>query len=162
MKSIIVAYDKNRVIGNSNGLPWMGKLPADMRHFKELTTGKTVIMGRKTYESIGRALPNRQNIVVSRGDFEAPGITVVHGLPDAYALATGEVMIIGGGQIYLETLDDVDTIYATEIATEAVGDVYFPQLPADWVETYRENHAADEKNAYDYAFVTFTKQQSVL
>src|SRR5688572_27181318 len=100
MISMIVAYSKNRVIGSNGKLPWEGKMPADMRYFRAMTLGKTVIMGRTTFESIGRALPKRQNIVLSRTPFEAPGITVVDSLEDAYALATSEIMVIGGGQVY--------------------------------------------------------------
>lgn len=132
-------------------------MPADMRYFRTMTEGKTIIMGRTTYESIGRALPKRQNIVLSRTPFEAPGITVVTSLEDAYSLATNEVMVIGGGQIYRAALDTADIVYATEINVEAEGDVTFPVLGAEWVETHREDHSADAENAYAYSFITYTK-----
>lgn len=157
MISLIVAYSKNRVIGNNGKLPWEGKMPADVRYFRAMTEGKTVIMGRTTYESIGRALPKRQNIVLSRTPFQATGITVVNNLEDAYALATNEIMVIGGGQVYREALSTADVVYATEIDVNVEGDVTFPELGPEWVETYREDHAADEANVYAYSFVTYTK-----
>lgn len=157
MISLIVAYSKNHVIGSNGKLPWEGKMPADVRYFRAMTNGKTIIMGKNTYDSIGRALPNRQNIVLSRTPFEAPGITVVDNLEDAYALATGEIMVIGGGQVYRAALDTADVVYATEINTEAGGDTTFPVLGPEWVETHREDHPADAENAYAYSFITFTK-----
>ena len=157
MISMIVAYSKNHVIGSNGKLPWEGKMPADVRYFRAMTLEKTIIMGRTTYESIGRALPKRQNIVLSRTPFEAPGITVVDSLEDAYALATNEIMVIGGGQVYRAALDTADTIYATEIDAEAEGDVTFPVLGPEWAETHRETHPADTENAYAYSFITYTK-----
>lgn len=157
MISMIVAYSKNRVIGSNGKLPWEGKMPADVRYFRAMTLGKTVIMGRTTFESIGRALPKRQNIVLSRTPFEAPGIAVVDNLEDAYTLAQNEISIIGGGQVYRAALATADTIYATEIDTEAEGDVTFPELGPEWIETHREDHPADAENTYAYSFITFTK-----
>jgi dihydrofolate reductase len=159
MKSIVVAYDNNRVIGGNNTIPWQGLMPADMRHFKELTMDKTVIMGRKTYESIGRPLPYRQNIVVSRQDIAYDQVEVVHSLAHAYASARNDIAVIGGAEIYNLALDDVDVIYATEIDTASDGDVRFPVLPSHWIETAREAHVADEKNRFRYSFVTYTKQR---
>lgn len=159
MRSIVVAYDINRAIGGNNSIPWQGQMPADMAHFKELTVGKTVVMGRKTFESIGRPLPYRQNIIVSRQDIEYDQVQVVHSLAHAYAEATSEVAVIGGAEIYTLALDDVDTIFATEIKTASNGTVYFPKLPSGWVETAREDHKADEKNKFDYSYVTYTKRQ---
>jgi dihydrofolate reductase len=159
MKSIVVAYDTNRVIGGRNTIPWQGLMPADMRHFKELTMGKTVIMGRKTYESIGGPLPYRQNIVVSRQDIEYEDAEVVHSLAHAYASAQNDIVVIGGAEIYTMALEDVDVIYATEIHTNSNGDAHFPKLPIAWIETSRENHSADEYNKFDYSFVTYTKQK---
>jgi len=132
-------------------------MPADVRYFRAMTEGKTVIMGRATYESIGRALPKRQNIVLSRTPFEAPGITVVNSLEDAYTLATSEVMVIGGGQVYRAALDTADIVYATEIDVEAEGDVTFPELGPEWHITRREDHPADEANAYPYSFITYSR-----
>lgn len=157
MISLIVAYSKNRVIGRNGKLPWEGKMPADVRFFRAMTLGKTVIMGRNTYESIGRALPKRQNIVLSRTPFEAPGIAVVSNLEDAYALATNEIMVIGGGQVYREALETADIVYATEINVEVEGDTTFPVLGPEWVETFREDHPADAENEYAYSFITYTK-----
>jgi dihydrofolate reductase len=159
MKCIVVAYDTHRIIGENNTIPWRGLLPADMRHFKELTMDKTVVMGRKTFESIGRPLPYRQNIVISRQDIEYDNVEVVHSLAHAYASARDEVAIIGGAEIYRLALDDVDVIYATEIQTISDGDTFFPVLSSAWIETAREDHKADENNKFDYSFVTFTKQR---
>ena len=159
---MVVAYDKHRAIGKNGDRPWAGgKMRSDMRRFRELTRGKTVIMGRRTYELDigGRPLPNRQNIVLSRNEFAAPGVTVACSLAEAYEKATAEVVVIGGGQIYTEALADVDTIYATEIDADIKGDAFFPELSPDWRETSREHHEADEDNIYGYDFVTYTKQQ---
>jgi dihydrofolate reductase len=159
MRSIVVAYDTNRAIGGNNTIPWQGQMPADMAHFKELTVGKTVIMGRKTFESIGRPLPYRQNIIVSRQDIEYDQVQVVHSLAHAYAEATSEVAVIGGAEIYTLALNDVDTIYATEIQTVSDGTVFFPELSSDWIEVAREAHQADEKNKFAYSYVTYTKRR---
>lgn len=160
MKCMIVAYDKNRAIGANGDIPWLGKLPADMKHFRELTTGHAVIMGRKTYDSIGRPLPNRQNIVLTREDKAIDGVDVVHSLEAAYGAATSEkVFILGGAQIYEQALKDTDQVFATEIDTISDGDVFFPTLGDDWAETERENYSSDENNQFDYSFVTYTKQR---
>lgn len=159
MKYMIVAYDDNRVIGGNNALPWQGAVPADLRHFKDMTIGKTIIMGRKTYESIGRPLPYRQNIVITHQDVNFDGVEVVHSLSHAYAAAQNEVVIIGGGEVYRLALNDVDVIFATEIHMVSGGDVTFPALDQEWVETDRENHSADGENQYDFSFVTYTKQR---
>lgn len=160
MKNSIVAYDKNRTIGNEGGMPWEGQLPADMRHFRELTVGKSIIMGRKTLESIGRPLPKRQNIVVSRMGFLAmEGIIVANSLEEAYSLANEEIFVIGGGAVYQASLPDMDTIYATEIDASLDGDTHFPVLDAlRWQETQRQTYLADEVNAFDYSFVTYSKK----
>ncbi len=157
---MIVAYDKNRVIGASGGIPWMGKLPADMRRFRELTTGNAIIMGRKTFDSIGKALPDRQNIIVSRKQLSIKDVETTHSLEQAYELAKNQnkVFIIGGAQIYQQSIDDTEVIYATEIDTISNGDVFFPELDSDWKEVSRQNHLADDKNQFDYAFVTYKKQ----
>jgi dihydrofolate reductase len=157
MKNIIVAYDKNRGIGASNDLLWLRDLPADLRHFKELTTGSSIIMGRKTYESMGHPLPNRQNIVISRNMKPIDGITVVRNLAEAYAAATSsEVYIIGGGQIYQLAIDDVDRILVTEVNESFPAEVFFPAVnPKFWIEVSREHHEKDEANKYGYDFVTY-------
>jgi dihydrofolate reductase len=158
MKAIIVAYDQNRGIGAANDLLWLRSLPADLAHFKESTTGGTVIMGRKTYESIGRPLPNRQNIVVSRSGFTAEGVLTVDSLEKAYAAAENDVFVIGGGEIYAQAIADVDTILATEVQeTFPAATVFFPALGDKWREQSRETHQSDEKNLYPYDFVTYSR-----
>ncbi|OIP86330.1 dihydrofolate reductase [Candidatus Saccharibacteria bacterium CG11_big_fil_rev_8_21_14_0_20_41_19] len=161
MKYIIVAYDRNRLIGANNELLWQGEMAADMRHFKETTTGNAVIMGRKTFESIGRPLPNRQNIVISRQALKIVGVQVAHSIEDAFEQsdANKDIYVIGGGQIYNQALPVVNKVIATEIDVDLSGDTYFPELPGKWTEEARENHVADEKNKYNYSFVTYTKQQ---
>lgn len=156
---MIVAYSANRVIGSENSIPWQGKMPADMKHFKDLTVGKTVVMGRRTFESIGRPLPFRQNIVLSRQDVAFDDVKVVSSLARAYEMANSEICIIGGAEIYKMGLADADVIYATEIHALVPGTVYFPELSDEWHEVSREEHVADEKNAYDYSFVTYAKQR---
>lgn len=156
---MIVAYSANRVIGSENSIPWQGKMPADMKHFKDLTVGKTVLMGRRTFESIGRPLPLRQNIVLSRQEVAFDDVKVVSSLAQAYEVSSGEVCIIGGAEIYSMGLADADIIYATEIHASIPGTVRFPELSDEWREVSREDHAADEKNAYDYSFVTYAKQR---
>lgn len=160
MKYIIVAYDKNRAIGAGGQLPWEGKMKTDMRRVRELTTGNAIIMGRKTYDSIGRALPNRQNIVITHHAFDANGVNVVSTLDDAYAVVEPgrDAYIFGGGQIYALALDSVDEIIATEIATEIDGaDAFFPILGPEWQEVSREHFDADEDNVYAFDFVTYRK-----
>ncbi len=162
MISIIVAMDRNRLIGSNNGLPW--RLPADLKHFKAITLGKPVIMGRKTYESIGRPLPERQNIVVSRtAGFSAPGCTAVTSA-DAALDAAGdvpEIMVIGGAQLYTQLLPQVQRIYLTQIDAAFDGDAWFPDLDAAlWHETAREDHAPDERNPYAYSFVVLEHKRS--
>ena len=158
MKAIVVAYDQNHGIGAANDLLWQRNLPADLAHFKELTTGKTIIMGRKTYDSVGRPLPNRQNIVISRSEITAEGVLGVHSLAEAYAAAEHDICIIGGGEIYAQALQDCETVYATEVkASFPQATVHFPVLGTEWHATSRESHNADEKNLYDYDFVTYTR-----
>ncbi len=162
MKSILVAYDKEYGIGAANDLLWVRDLPADLKHFRELTTGNAIIMGRKTYDSIGRALPERQNIVISREVAQIEGVTVVTSLENAYgAVEPGkEAFVIGGGQIYRLALDTVDRIYATEVgATFPQADVFFPAFDkAQWTETSREHHDADERNKYPFDFVVYDRR----
>jgi dihydrofolate reductase len=158
MKAIVVAVDRNNGIGADNDLLWQRDLPADLRHFKEITTGGTVIMGRKTYESIGRPLPGRENIVVSRSGFAVDGVIGAKSLAEAYQKATREnVYIIGGGQIYDQALNDMDKLYITQVDAEfPQATVFFPRVDCmAWQETSREHYEADEKNKYDYDFVEF-------
>jgi len=159
MNSIVVAYDKNRGIGANNDLLWQRDLPADLKHFKELTTGKSIIMGRKTFESIGRPLPHRENIIVSRSLPIPEGATVAHDLKGAYAKATEEIVIIGGASIYEQALADTDIVYATEVdAVFPEAEVFFPALGGRWHEIAREHHDADERNKYAYDFVTYERE----
>ena len=148
--SLIAAASANNVIGNRGDLPW--HLPRDLKRFKEVTTGKPIIMGRLTWESIGRPLPNRQNIVVSRNpDFEAPGCDIVTSPDDAVDMAgrVDEIMIIGGGQLYREFLPRAQRIYMTRVAVEIDGDTHFPELvDSEWRETSCEAFAIDSKHAY--------------
>lgn len=157
---IVVAYDKNRGIGTANDLPWGRSLSADLANFKKLTTGKSIIMGRKTFESIGsKPLPNRQNIVLSRTPTGVKGVMTAGSLEAAYALARYDVAVIGGESVFHDSLAEVERIYATEVQAEfdAV-DVYFPELnPDEWQETRRTHHPTDDKNKYPFDLVTFDK-----
>ena len=157
--SLVVAADKNNVIGGGNTLLW--NLPADMKHFRTLTEGHPIIMGRKTYESIGRPLPKRQNIVITRqSDLQIEGCDVVDSLDDALALVqeTDEAFIIGGGQIYAQALDHVDRIYLTRVDSEFEGDVTFPELSDEWKEMSRDEHPADAENPHAYTFLVYERK----
>jgi len=158
--SLIVAMDRNRLIGRGNALPW--HLPADLAHFKAVTMGKAIIMGRKTYESIGRPLPGRHNIIISRNPvFSAPGCTVVASVEAALAAAgeVDEVMVIGGAQLYAELLPRAQRIYLTRIEAEFDGDAWFPSLDAaSWQEVACSTQAADERNPFRYSFVTLERR----
>jgi dihydrofolate reductase len=160
MKSIIVAYDKNHGIGAANDLLWQRDLPADLTRFKELTTGHPIIMGRKTFESIGRALPNRRNIVVSHHDVDAEVIETAASLDEALALVGDhDCFVIGGGQVYEQALPLIDRVYATEVGETFPAEVFFPVLSAtEWSETAREHHTRDERNKYDFDFVTYERR----
>lgn len=163
MKSIVVAMDKDRGIGANNALLWQRDLPADLAHFKQLTIGKSIVMGRKTYESIGRALPDRENIVISRSQVIAnPAVVTAVSLAQAYALARHPIAVIGGGQIYEQALSTVDVLYVTEVdAVFREASVFFPKIDPDmWRETAREHHAADDRNKYAYDFVTYERRDS--
>lgn len=158
---MVVAYDKNRAIGANNQLLWKRDLPADLRHFRDLTHGDSIVMGRKTFESIGSALPGRKNIVVSHHFKVHDNITFARSLKEAYDEAgNSDVAVIGGASIYEQALDDVQRIYATEVHAEFRGaDTHFPDLHAHgWRETRREPHYADGANKYDYDFVVYEKR----
>ena len=150
---------ENRVIGINNTLPW--RLPADLKHFRQLTTGHAVIMGRRNYESIGKPLPERTNIVVTQNPhYQAPGCVVVHSIDDALQRAANdpEIFIIGGAKIYAQTLDRADRLYLTLVHATVPGDTYFPEFNrAEWIEHGKERHEADEKNSYAYSFITLDK-----
>lgn len=156
--SIIVAMSDNNVIGKDNTLPW--HLPADLRHFKGLTMNHPIIMGRKTHESIGRALPGRKNIVITRDrNYKAEGCTIAHSLEDALqAAGDGEVFIIGGATIYTLALPLADKLYLTRVHTTIPdGDTFFTFTSADWKETSQETHPATEDTP-SYSFITYIKQ----
>ncbi len=159
--SLIAAMANNRVIGKDNQMPW--HLPADLGHFKSITLGKPVVMGRKTYESIGRPLPGRKNIVISHDkDYKLEGCETVSSLKDALALVSDaqEVMIIGGGYLYDLTLSIADRLYLTFIDLDVEGDTQFPDYKQlRLTEVHRESHLKDEKNPYDYQFVDFVVKQ---
>ncbi|TEW51857.1 type 3 dihydrofolate reductase [Psychromonas algicola] len=158
--SMIVAMAQDRVIGLDNKMPW--HLPADLQHFKKTTLGKPVIMGRKTYDSIGRALPGRLNIVVSRdASLNIAGVTCVSSVEQALAAAEGveEVMIIGGATIYEHFLSVANRLYLTFIDLETNGDTRFPDYLAqgEWNKIESEVYLADEKNAHNLEFVTLER-----
>jgi dihydrofolate reductase len=160
MKTSIVGFAKNMVIGNNQDMPWGHGLKDDLRHFKETTTGHAVIMGSKTYESMGRLLPSRQNIIISRKPLKVEGATIVDSLEKAYmAVEPGrEAFVIGGGQIYKLAMDTIDRIIATEVEGEYKGDVFFPAInPSVWKEVSREHHPADERNTHAFDFVTYER-----
>lgn len=158
MKSIVVAYDKNRGIGAKNDLLWLRDLPADLAHFKQLTMGGSLIMGRNTFESIGRALPGRENIVVTHRPLDVVGTIPVNTLELAYEAAHGNQFVIGGGQIYEQALPTVDVICATEVqAAFPQAEIFFAPLGNEWREASREHYTADSENAYDYDFVTYVR-----
>ncbi|MEM1135167.1 MAG: dihydrofolate reductase [Bacteroidota bacterium] len=159
--SLIVAASENQVIGRDNQLPW--HLPADLKYFKKITSGHCIIMGRKTYDSIGRPLPNRTNIVLSSNkNLKITGCTVVHTLNEAidFAKATGEgeAFIIGGASIYDAALPLTNKIYLTRVHTIVEGDTFFPELHESiWKTISKESHHKDEKHAYPFSFITLEK-----
>ncbi|MDF2182664.1 dihydrofolate reductase [Neptuniibacter sp. CAU 1671] len=164
--AIIVAQAKNRVIGINNTLPW--HLPEDLRYFKQVTMAKPIIMGRKTFESIGRPLPGRENIVISRqADYAPAGVRVVPSLEEARELAENlclingleEAMVIGGAQIYAQALPLADRLYITEVDAVIEGDAWFPAFdPADWQEVGRKDFAPSGDNPFAYSFVVYEKE----
>ncbi|PHQ78473.1 MAG: type 3 dihydrofolate reductase [Coxiella sp. (in: Bacteria)] len=159
MISLIVAMSKNRVIGNEGKIPW--HLPNDFKHFKQVTLGKPIIMGRKTHESIGRPLPGRRNIVVTRqSDYLADGCDVFQSIDAALDAVASEpeIMIIGGSTLYEQTLERADRIYLTIVDTTLDGDAYFPELdPEHWQLLTAENHPSDATHQYDYTFQTLQR-----
>jgi dihydrofolate reductase len=155
--SLIAAMSKNRVIGINNTLPW--HLPADLQHFNQLTLGHPIIMGRKTFESIGRALPGRTNLIISRSKYPAPANCTVVGSIEAAidsCKALDELFFIGGAQIYEQAIQFADRLYLTEIDTEITGDAHFPEIDsAHWLETDRLHH---QELPYAYDFVTYNRK----
>ncbi|GAB2943135.1 type 3 dihydrofolate reductase [Hymenobacter coalescens] len=161
MTAIVVARADNGVIGHQNQLPW--HLPADLRHFKQLTSGHPVVMGRRTFESIGRPLPNRRNIVVTRQpEWQAEGVEPANSVLGALEMAqqtNEQVFVIGGAEIYRAALPAVDTVYLTEVHHAPEGDTVLPDFPAEvWREEARERHEPDEKHAYAFSFVTLRRR----
>lgn len=159
--SMIAAMAKNRVIGLGNQMPW--HLPIDLQHFKALTLGKPIVMGRKTFQSIGRPLPGRRNVVVSRQQpQDTQGAEWVTDLQQAFTLLADaeEVMVIGGGQIYQQCLPLAQRLYLTEIDLKTEGDAYFPdyQASANWQLIAEQHHVADPHNPYSCRFITLDKQ----
>jgi dihydrofolate reductase len=161
MKTIVVAYDKKYGIGAENDLLWLRDLPADLKHFKDTTMGGAIIMGRKTYSAIGRPLPGRQSIVISREAEIIEGVDVVHSMEEAYAkVEPGRgTYVIGGGRIYQLALPTIDTILATEVDAEfPQATVFFPVIDKTmWRETARQHFDADEQNRYAFDFVTYER-----
>lgn len=158
---MVVAYDRKRGIGADNDLLWQRDLPADLRHFRKLTIGKSIIMGRKTFESIGsRPLPDRQNIVLSRTPTGVKGVITAGSLEAAYAMAQYPIVVIGGASVYEEALADIDIIYATEVDAEfPQATVFFPEKDMnEWYEVAREHHEKDEKNKYSFDFVEYQRK----
>jgi dihydrofolate reductase len=152
--TLIVAMARNRVIGREGDLPW--RLPADLRHFKANTVGKPIVMGRLTYESIGRPLPRRRNLVLTRNQgFTAEGVEVFHSLDTALeSCPEDEVMLIGGAKIYALGIHRCDRMLLTVVDAEVDGDVRFPEFDVgDWTIESREDHGPDEKNDFGYSFI---------
>ena len=160
--SLIAAIDRGRVIGMDNAMPW--HMPADLKHFKRITLGKPVVMGRKTFDSIGRPLPGRTNIIVTRDpDYRAESCVTVSSVDAALQAAEGaeEVMVIGGANLFEQLLPRATRIYLTEIKADFAGDSHFPALvPGHWLERERQDHPADASNPYPYSFVVLERAQS--
>ena len=164
--SVIVAAAENGVIGSNNALPW--HLPDDLRYFKRVTMGKPLVMGRRTFESIGRPLPGRTNIVISRNPhFRADGVRVAASLDAALRLARSvaqadgvdELLVIGGAQIYAEAIPRADRLYLTRVHAAVDGDAFLPPIDwRDWQETGRERHRGSATNPYDYSFVVYERR----
>ncbi|MDP3770652.1 MAG: type 3 dihydrofolate reductase [bacterium] len=158
--SLIAAMGRNRVIGKDNALPW--KLPADMKRFREITRGKPIIMGRKTFESIGRPLPDRMNIVITREhDYRVDGCVVVHSIEEAIKAAgdAQEIMVIGGTSIFEQFLLLAQKMYITLIDHDFEGDTFFPEFDTkEWNEVERSQHQPDDKNRYRYTFLTLERK----
>lgn len=158
MVSIVVATAANNVIGNDNDLIW--HLPADLKHFKNVTSGSSIIMGRKTYESIGRPLPKRENIIITRqSDLQIEGCLVVNSLKEAIEKADSEeLFIIGGGEIYRQAMELADKIYLTKIHKDFEGDTVFPEIGEDWEVISERVGELDEKNKLEHSFLELRKK----
>jgi len=158
--SLIVAMDDNRLIGSNNNLPW--QLPADLAFFKRTTMGKPIIMGRKTFTSIGRPLPGRRNIVITRDPaFSAAGCEITNGIQSALALCSDveEAMLIGGASLYEQTIDQATQLYITRIHHSFEGNTWFPEFDLQvWIQVSREDHQADSSNHHAYSFIKFVRE----
>jgi dihydrofolate reductase len=158
--SLVVAMARNRVIGRDNALPW--RLPADLAHFKKVTMGHPIVMGRRTFESIGRALPGRKNIVITHDrEYAAPGCIVVHSLDEAWKAAGNaeEVCVIGGTTLFDETLFLADAIHLTEVGADVEGDTFFPEFDrSEWNEREIARQPADERHAYPLRILELTRK----
>lgn len=156
MIKIIVAKSRNGIIGDSNKLIW--SLPADLANFKKITTGNSIIMGRKTFESIGRPLPNRRNIIITRDeDYEVEGCEVVNSIDEALLLTGNNCFVIGGGEVYKQTLHLAEQIYMTLVDEDFEGDTSFPDLDPSWYISREEKFLADEKNPHNYSFIFYER-----
>lgn len=160
--SMVVALDRNRGIGQGNAMPW--HLPDDFKHFKALTLGKPILMGRKTAQSLGRALPGRTNLVLTRsGQVPFAGMQAVASLDEARVIAAaegaGELCVIGGGEIYRLLLEQASDLYLTWVDTEVVADTHFPEVdPARWQEVDSQPHAADERHDFAFRFAHYVRR----
>ncbi|MCA0988233.1 dihydrofolate reductase [Alkalihalobacillus algicola] len=160
MISFLLAMDENRLIGKDNDLPW--HLPADLKYFKKMTMNKSIVMGRKTFESIGKPLPGRESYVITRRDLTIDNVTILHSIDQFLEMVEEdnekEWFVIGGAEIYRQLLPYADRLYITEIHEEFQGDAYFAELKEeDWVEKSRDQHTKDDKNSYDYDFVVYER-----
>lgn len=162
MISFVVAMDQNRVIGFNNDMPW--HLPNDLRHFKNITTGHTIVMGRKTFDSIGRVLPNRKHIVLTRSEQSFPEeVEVVRNTDEILQYAKDheaeEIFIIGGGELFKQMMPYVDKMYITLIEESFEGDVFFPEFDeSEWELIEKEKGEKDERNPYNYYFLTYERK----
>lgn len=159
MISLLWAMDENRAIGRNNQLPW--HLPEDLKYFKRVTMGKPIAMGRKTYDSIGRPLPGRENIVITRSQgITIEGCTVIHDVKDLLKRDDKELFVIGGAEIFKEILPFADRLYVTEISEEFEADTFFPEYNlSDWELIESTPGVKDEKNPYDYEFLVYQRKQ---
>ena len=166
--AIIVAMAENNVIGHNNGLPW--HIPEDLKYFKKITTGHPIVMGRKTFESIGRPLPNRINIVVtSDQNWNADGVIVSHSIDEAFrlgareaeAVGVDELMVIGGANLYRQVIDKADRMYLTQIHAVVDGDTVFPAFDkSDWIEVSRIEKSTDTGNNHNYSYIVLDRKNA--
>lgn len=158
MISLIVAMDNNRLIGKENDLPW--RLPADLQYFKQTTMGHTIVMGRKTFESIGKPLPNRRNVILTGNkDYHHEGVKVIHSVDDLMSLEEeSELFVIGGATVYEQTMNVATRLYVTHIEEAFEGDTYFPEINSSvWKEVSKKQGIKDEKNPYVYYFTVYER-----